>query len=160
MKDSLSFHSLDEDHNNWDPANKVPVHHSCHRRYHTTGDKNPSKLPGVGAKISKALTGRPRPDMAGDKNPNKRPEVAAKISKALKGRLHTEEHNQNISKAMKGRKLSEQHRQNISEVRRGENGAAKRGWKTRYERYGPTGRRPRPQINLNHNQEEVNSESV
>lgn len=38
--DSLVFHSLDGNHDNWDPQNKVPAHHRCHLRYHTKG-KNP-----------------------------------------------------------------------------------------------------------------------
>jgi len=39
-KDSLSIHSLDGDHENWKPENKVPVHGNCHSRYHQTGERN------------------------------------------------------------------------------------------------------------------------
>ncbi len=31
---SLFIHSLDGDHGNWEPTNKVPTHHGCHARYH------------------------------------------------------------------------------------------------------------------------------
>ncbi len=32
--DSLVIHSLDGDHENWDPANKTPAHNGCHITYH------------------------------------------------------------------------------------------------------------------------------
>lgn len=32
--DSLIVHSLDGDHENWDPTNKVAAHHGCHMTYH------------------------------------------------------------------------------------------------------------------------------
>lgn len=35
--DSLVFHSLDENHDNWDPENKTPSHRGCHVRYHNSG---------------------------------------------------------------------------------------------------------------------------
>ncbi len=38
--DSLAIHSLDEDHENWNPTNKMPAHNSCHSRYHNTGKKS------------------------------------------------------------------------------------------------------------------------
>jgi 5-methylcytosine-specific restriction endonuclease McrA len=38
-KDSLAIHSLDGNHENWSPNNKVPVHNSCHIRHHRTGYK-------------------------------------------------------------------------------------------------------------------------
>ncbi len=31
---SLALHSLDGNHDNWDPANKVPVHIACHTGFH------------------------------------------------------------------------------------------------------------------------------
>lgn len=40
--DSLDIHSLDENHENWDHANKVPTHHACHVSYHSTGKKSPN----------------------------------------------------------------------------------------------------------------------
>lgn len=39
--ESLSIHSLDENHENWNPTNKVPTHTACHTQYHMTGEKNP-----------------------------------------------------------------------------------------------------------------------
>lgn len=38
-KDSLAIHSLDGDHENWHPDNKVPSHRGCHSRHHSTGEK-------------------------------------------------------------------------------------------------------------------------
>jgi len=55
--DSLLIHSLDGNNRNWDPSNKVPTHRGCHQRFHTTGDRNPSKRSEVAAKISKTRTG-------------------------------------------------------------------------------------------------------
>lgn len=40
--DSLVTHSLDGNHNNWAPENKVPTHRKCHTRFHNTGEKNPN----------------------------------------------------------------------------------------------------------------------
>jgi hypothetical protein len=42
--DSLFIHSLDGNHENWNPENKVPCHHKCHSTYHISGDKNPNKI--------------------------------------------------------------------------------------------------------------------
>ncbi len=38
--DSLNIHSLDGNHDNWDPANKVPTHYWCHLSHHKSGEKN------------------------------------------------------------------------------------------------------------------------
>ncbi len=35
--ESLHIHSLDGNHKNWDPANKVPSHHRCHNIHHHLG---------------------------------------------------------------------------------------------------------------------------
>lgn len=43
--DSLHIHSLDGDHENWNPLNKVAVHSRCHNKHHHPsfiGDKNPN----------------------------------------------------------------------------------------------------------------------
>ena len=37
--DSLALHSLDGDHDNWAPENKIFCHYGCHNRYHATGGK-------------------------------------------------------------------------------------------------------------------------
>jgi len=34
QSESLIIHSLDNNHNNWDPSNKVPAHSCCHVSYH------------------------------------------------------------------------------------------------------------------------------
>lgn len=38
---NLAIHSLDGNHENWDPSNKVPAHQGCHSSYHSTGEKHP-----------------------------------------------------------------------------------------------------------------------
>ena len=40
--DSLHIHSLDENHENWDPTNKVPTHVACHTRHHNIGERSPT----------------------------------------------------------------------------------------------------------------------
>lgn len=40
-RDSLVIHSLDGNHDNWNPANKVPTHQHCHVTYHNKGIKKP-----------------------------------------------------------------------------------------------------------------------
>jgi len=39
--ESLVIHSLDGDHENWAPENKVPAHNNCHCSFHNAGEKNP-----------------------------------------------------------------------------------------------------------------------
>ncbi len=39
-RDSLVIHSLDGNHENWDPANKVPTHCACHISYHNRGERH------------------------------------------------------------------------------------------------------------------------
>jgi len=41
--DALHLHSLDGNHENWNPENKVPTHHRCHTKHHISGDKNPRR---------------------------------------------------------------------------------------------------------------------
>lgn len=38
---SLVLHSLNGNHEDFDPSNKVLVHRVCHTRYHSTGERNP-----------------------------------------------------------------------------------------------------------------------
>ncbi len=38
IKKSLVNHSLDRNHNNWNPNNKVPAHLQCHSTYHSYSD--------------------------------------------------------------------------------------------------------------------------
>jgi len=35
--ESLNIHSLDGNHENWDPDNKVPIHKKCQDRHHNLG---------------------------------------------------------------------------------------------------------------------------
>ncbi len=87
---SLLFHSLDGNHNNWDPANKVSAHFGCHSNYHNMGDKNVMKRPEVKIKqLASVRTTKMRKHrserMIGDKNPMKRSEVAKKVGDANRG---------------------------------------------------------------------------
>lgn len=130
VSDSLTIHSLDGNHDNWDPDNKVPAHRRCHSRYHMenmkkwVGDSNPMKRPEVRAKHLESV-GTPKnravhsERMKGNNNPMKDPEVAARVAKTLTGRPHSEEHNRKLSEAAKK--------------------AAKDGWIKRRKRYPPTG---------------------
>jgi len=38
--DSLHVHSIDGNHENWNPKNKTPMHHKCHISFHNSGNKN------------------------------------------------------------------------------------------------------------------------
>lgn len=51
----LAVHSLDGNHENWLPENKVSVHKKCHNNYH---NKLKAKNPSYCRKLSLALTGR------------------------------------------------------------------------------------------------------
>ena len=39
--ESLVIHSLDGNHENWEPDNKAPGHNNCHCSFHHAGEKNP-----------------------------------------------------------------------------------------------------------------------
>lgn len=41
---SLVFHSLDGNHENWDPTNKVPAHRGCHSKWHGAQERRYGKL--------------------------------------------------------------------------------------------------------------------
>ncbi len=112
--DSLIIHSLDGNHNNWDPTNKAPAHNGCHTSYHQKGkdvsektrdllrgDNNPSrrpeqrqrmrdhspmKNPEVPKKVWKKRRELYGPTGFKGENPMKRPEVVAKVVRALEGR--------------------------------------------------------------------------
>jgi len=38
---SLAIHSVDGNHENWNPMNKMPMHLECHSSFHNAGEKNP-----------------------------------------------------------------------------------------------------------------------
>lgn len=70
------IHHVDEDPTNNDPSNLQIMHHSCHRKHHTTGvPAAHGYTQEVRDKISATLTGRRHPD-----------EMKAKISATMKGR--------------------------------------------------------------------------
>lgn len=170
---SLCFHSLDDNHSNWDPSNKCPAHIECHLKYHNTGDKNAMKNPEVKAKhLESVRTPEYRANhserVKGDKNPMKDPEVAAKVSDALTGRTFSEEHKQNLSKSWTEKRRREQSEMiaKINRQRTGDNNHMRRPdqrqrmrdenpmnnpesvakiWKTRRKRYPPNGMKPKSQ---------------
>ena len=39
--ESLVIHSIDGNHDNWNPMNKTPMHLECHSSFHNAGEKNP-----------------------------------------------------------------------------------------------------------------------
>lgn len=41
--ESFAGHSLDGNHWNFEPENKVPTHRGCHSQWHSTGDRNPKR---------------------------------------------------------------------------------------------------------------------
>ena len=69
---SLVFHSLDGDHENWEPSNKVPAHNGCHIRHHN----NNRSLKTV-KRMSEAKLG--------SKNPQWKGEEASNQAKYLRG---------------------------------------------------------------------------
>jgi hypothetical protein len=99
-KDSLDIHSLDGNHDNWEPSNKVPTHKKCHVSYHNTGKKFST-------------------------------DFKKKLRLANLGNHRSEETKEKIRLANLGSK----------NPMFGNTEAAKRGWKTRRERYGPKGRK-------------------
>lgn len=64
--ESLTLHSLDGDHGNWEPTNKVPTHLRCHSRYHNTGK--------IVSEETRQKLSKPHPWCVGDKNPSRRPD--------------------------------------------------------------------------------------
>lgn len=110
--ESLIFHSLDEDHNNWELSNKRPAHKGCHRSFHVKGDNSPMKRPEVAAKVAKALKGRPHPWQVGDKNVMKDPKIKEK--------------HRMVMMLMRGEKAVQRN---------------KKGWATRRKKWPPNGYR-------------------
>lgn len=76
-KDSLIIHSLDGNHHNWNPTNKVPTHWGCHSTHHGTTRIGHKLSSHIKQKISKTLTGRFR----GKNHPNWKGENAKESSK-------------------------------------------------------------------------------
>lgn len=75
------------------------------------GDANPMEAPELRAKVSAALKGRPKPEIAGDAHHMRlRPESRAKVSAALKGKYTGDK------SSMWGRSLTPEHRQKLIEA--------------------------------------------
>ncbi len=145
---SLLFHSLDENHDNWDPENKRPVHKGCHNIIHHKG----------------------KPCNVGENNPmygkHLSEETRKKLSEAVKGYKHTEEAKRNMSNARTSEEWSESNKKTWITRRerygptghkdpeargkmiskRMKDGGAKRLWEIRRERYGPTGIRQKESV--------------
>ena len=134
--DSLCVHSLDENHDNWAPENKVPSHISCHTRFHKTGKHHTEKtkkkisLAKLGEKNAMfGRTGKKNPmfGRTGEKHPNfgKHPTEASKKKMRISGKKHW--NNMTLEQRKeRGRKMSEGHRKakekrnhNVSDVRLG-----------------------------------------
>lgn len=60
--DSINIHSLDGNHDNWEPANKVPAHHACHSKYH-----NLNSSPEILVKRIRGHVGEKHPLWKGEK---------------------------------------------------------------------------------------------
>lgn len=128
--DSLLFHSLDGNHGNWEPSNKVPAHYGCHTGSHSKGDKNPMKDPEVAAKISKALMGKPKPWLRGDNHPMRRPEHRQRM------RDNNPMKDPKVRAAQLKSVRTSEHRANQSE-------SAKKAWVARRKKWPPFGIRPK-----------------
>lgn len=112
---SLAFHSLDDNHDNWDPSNKVPAHFGCHSSFHTTKN-NPMKDPETAKKTMKTRFKLYGPSGIKD------PEVFSEtMKKAAKQRWVT-----------RREKYGPSGYKDIDAV-----------WAARKEKYGSTGRKPK-----------------
>jgi len=99
--ESLCFHSLDGNHDNWIPSNKTPCHRACHMTHHNTGKVFTEERK---QNISKAKKGKPQPWSRGDRNPMRNPEVAAKNARARTGVPLSEDHKRSLKKGWDGRR--------------------------------------------------------
>ena len=115
--DSIVIHSLDGNHNNWAPENKTPSHLGCHTKFHLTG-------------VPKSV------------------EARKKMSLAKTGEKHPMYGKRGEGTGMYGKHLPEKTIEKMRKAKTGKNNpmynnpeAIKRGWKTRRERYGPSGTR-------------------
>lgn len=153
---SLLFHSLDYNHDNWVPENKIPTHRECHARYHMiemkkwVGDDNPFKNSDFREKHLKAVrTPKNRAIhsemMRGDKNPSKNPETVAKGV-----RTRVERYGPFGRKPMSKERRVEIAKKTVQtrQERYGSDGckdpearseAMKKAWKRRRKKYGPSG---------------------
>lgn len=147
---SLTIHSLDGNHSNWDPSNKVPAHNGCHGPFHKKGDKNPMKDPRVKAKHLKSVRtpeyrARVGEQWAGNKNPMKDPDIAKKVWPTRR-----ERYGLTGLKPLTSEEKEKDHQKRSEATTRGTQTRRERGtkpndnkkaWVTRRKRYGPSGRR-------------------
>lgn len=91
-----------------------------HRRKIGAGNTGRIQSEETRRKISNGLRGENNGmyGMTGDLNPARRSGVGAKISNALKGKKLSEEHKKKLSVAKLGKKFSLEHRKKLSEARR------------------------------------------
>lgn len=115
--DAKVVHSLDGNHDNWDPDNKVLAHNGCHHTFHCKGIA--------------------RPDMMDDKNPMKRSEVRDKVSEALSG----EDGGAKKAWDTRRKRYGPSGMKDLDAFRNMMKGVNKQTWMIRRERYGPSGRR-------------------
>lgn len=52
------IHSLDGDHENWSPENKVPAHWGCHSSHHNTNERHPAWKGDEASDDAKYMRGR------------------------------------------------------------------------------------------------------
>ncbi len=134
--DSLCFHSLDGDHDNWVPSNKVPAHCGCHITFHHKGvPRSPEAM------AQTVQTRRERYGSSWFKDPEA---FGRAVSEGFIKRSAEEK-----AESAKKRWATRQARYGPTGVKDPEafsdtmREAAKRGWATRRERYGPTGVKPK-----------------
>jgi len=134
---SLAFHSLDRDHDNWVPENKVPAHYGCHIGFHNHSKKGNQHSEETKKKISNARTVEERSESA------KKMWKTRQEKYGPSGMKDPESFIRALSERIKGHKNSEETRRKISNARPIEtwSEAAKKGWRIRREKYGPSGRK-------------------
>ncbi len=148
----LVFHSLDGNHDNWEPSNKGATHNGCHVKYHSSGRNEVIKKKmgagNTGPENNRKgwITRRNRYPPSGFKNHGmKNPEVVAKIS-GDKSSMRNPEVSAKVWPTRRKRygssgvKDPEAWRKAIKEGME-KNNAGVKTWITRRRLYGPTGRK-------------------
>lgn len=171
-RDSLCFHSLDEDHDNWNPTNKVPAHKRCHDSYHSTGERNAMygkpnywgyHTDDAKRRIGDSKRGKKRdPDIfqRGVATSRARygdfmlpPEAAKERSERMRKNNPSKNHN-TVMKGIKTRfdrhgpsgcRDNELRKKKIGDANRGNSQIGIKGWETRRKRYSPNGMKPKSQ---------------
>lgn len=143
---SLAIHSLDGNHKNWGPLNKVPAHNSCHSAFHQSGrtlsEETRRKISeikkGHGYRVTKSWeTRRERYGPSGLKDPEA-------VYKDRSERMKNRDSNKiwEIRRQRYGPSgFKDLNRWKEAMVEGRKDGAYAKGWKTRRARYGPSGSR-------------------